>query len=79
MNLVQEFVNNLRAASGVVSTLVVMGAAEGIVSYRGISKLFFHGGHIEIKKTWAKSPLQRMGFVKRKCSTFGKILLARFD
>ena len=71
--------NNLRAASGVVNTLVVIGAAEEIVSYRDISKLSSHGGHIEITKTWAKSLLQRMGFVKRKCSTSGKISLARFD
>ena len=77
--LVQEFVNNLRAASGVVNSLVVMGATEAIVSHRDISKLFFHGGHIEITKTWAKSLLQRMGFVKRKCSTSGKISLVRFD
>ena len=77
--LVQEFVNNLRAASGVVNTLVVMAVAEGIVSHRDVSKLSSHGGHIEIKKSWAKSLLQRMGFVKRKCSTSGKISLARFD
>lgn len=71
--------NSLRAASGVVNTLVVMGAAKGIMSYRDISKLSSHGGHIEITKTWAKSLLQRMGFVKRKYSTSGKILLAWFD
>ena len=65
--------NNLRATSGVVNTLVVMGAAEGIVSYHDISKLSSHGGHIKITKTWVKSLLQKMGFVKRKCSMSGKI------
>ena len=77
--LVQEFVNNLGAASGVVNTTIVMGGAEGIVSYRDISKLSSHGGHIEITKSCAKSLLQRMGFVKRKCSTLGKIPVTRFD
>ena len=56
-----------------------MGAAEEIVSYRDISKLSSHGGHIEITKTWAKSLLQRMGFVKKKSSMSGKISLAQFD
>lgn len=76
---VQEFVNNLRAANGVVNRLVVMGAAEGIISHRDVSKLSSHGGHIEITKSWAKSLLNRMGFVKRRCSTSGKISLAQFD
>ena len=56
-----------------------MGAAEGIISHRDVSKLSSHGGHIEITKSWAKSLLSRMGLVKRKCSTSGKISLARFD
>ena len=74
--LVREFVNNLRAAGGAVNTTIVMGAAEGIVSYHDASKLSSHGGHIEITKSWAKSILRRMGFVKRKCSTSGKISVA---
>ena len=78
-SLVQEFLINLRAADGVVNTTVVMGAAEGIISYRDISKLSLHGGHIDITKSWAQSLLRWMGFVKRKCSTSGKITMARFD
>ena len=72
---VQEFANNLWAANGVVNRLVVMGAAEGIISHRDVSKLSSHGGHIKITKSWAKSLLNRMGFVKRKCSTSGKIIM----
>ena len=71
--------NNLRAANGVVNRVVVMGAAEGIVCHRDVSKLSSHGGHIEITKSWAKSLLTRMGFVKRKCSTSGKLSIAQFD
>ena len=36
-SLVQEFILNLRAASGVVNTTVIIGAAEGIISYRDAS------------------------------------------
>ena len=78
-SLVQEFILNLRAASGVVNTTVVMGAAEGIISYGDASKLSSHGGHVNICKSWAQSLLRRMRFVKRKCSTSGKISMAQFD
>ena len=66
-SLVKEFISYLRAAGGVVNTTVVRGAAEGIISYRDVSKLSSHGDHINITKSWAQSLLRRMGFVKRKC------------
>ena len=78
-SLVQEFIVNLRAAGGVINTAIIRGAAEGIISYRDVSKLSSHGGHIDITKSWAQSLLRRMGFVKRKCSTSGKISVAKFD
>ena len=56
-----------------------MAAAEGIISARNISKLSSHGGHIVITKSWARSLLSRMGYVKRKCSTSGKIPPTRFE
>ena len=49
----------------VVNTIVVMAAAEGTISARNISKLSSHGGHIVITKSWARSLLSRMGYVKR--------------
>jgi len=66
-------------AGKVVNTLVVMAAAQGIIAARDISKLVSRGGHIQITKTWARSLLARMGFVKRKYSTSGKIPLAHFE
>ena len=54
---VQECIEATRAVGGVINTAVVMGAAEGIISARDISKLSSHGGHITITKTWAKSLL----------------------
>ena len=76
---VQEYIQSLREANGVINTVVVMAAAEGIVSARDFSKLSSHGGHILITKSWARSLLNRMGYVKRKCSTSGKIPSAQFE
>ena len=72
---VQEYVESLRKANGSVNTLVVMGAAEGIVGARDISKL----QQIEITKSWARLLLIRMGYVKRKCTTSGKLPPRLFD
>ena len=74
-----EFVNNLRAGNGVVNRFVVMGAAEGNVWHCDVLKLSSHGRLIEITKSWEKSLLTRMGFVKRMCSTSGKLSIAQFD
>ena len=76
---VPEYIQFLREVNGVINTVVVMAAAEGIISARDISKLSSHGGHIVITKSWARSLLNRMGYVKRKCSTFGKIPPAQFE
>jgi len=48
---VQEHVESLRIVNGSVNRLVVMGAAEGIVGVRDISKL----QQIKIIKSWARS------------------------
>ena len=76
---VQDYINALRKVGGVVSTTIVMAAANGIIAARNPALLTQHGGHIEITKAWAKSLFQRMGYVKRKCSNAGKITVARFE
>ena len=78
---VQEYniISSLRVTGGVVNTAIVMGAAEGIASARDASKLVSHGGHIDINKSWAKSFLKRMGYVKRKASNAGKVPAAEFE
>ena len=75
---VQQYVQALRTA-GVVNTTIVMAAAMGIVSARDPTKLTSHGGHINITKTWAKSLLGRMGYVKRKCSNAGKVTVTHLE
>ena len=77
---VQEYVSSLRIAGGVVNTVVVRAAAEGMISARDITKLTSHGEHIIIiTKSWAMSLLNRMGYVKRKASTSGKIPQSQYE
>lgn len=66
------YVQSFWWTSGVVNTIVVMAAAEGIISAKNMSMLISHGEHIVITKNWARSLLSRMGYVKQKCSTSGK-------
>ena len=81
---VQEYIESLRLTGTAVNTTVVMGAAEGIVAARDVTKLRqhdgkFYGGHINITKSLARSLLNQMGYVKRKCSTAGKCTISEFD
>ena len=76
---VQDYMNALRKVGGVVSTTIVMAAANGIIAARNPALLTQHGGHIETTKAWAKLLFQRMGYVKRKCSNAGKITVAHFE
>ena len=76
---VQDYVSAMRTVGGVINTAIVMAAAEGIVSAHDVAKLSSRGGHIHITKTWAQSLLNRMGYVKRKCSNAGKVSVTRFE
>jgi len=76
---VQEYVSSLRIVGGVVNTVVVRAAAEGIIFARDITKFSSHGGHINITKSWAMSLLNRMGYVKRKASASGKIPQSQYE
>ena len=62
-----------------MNTTVVMAGAQGIILSRDAAKLQLHGGHINITKSWARSLLIRMGFVKRKCSNAGKVPVEMFQ
>ena len=76
---VQDYINALRVAGGVVNTAIVQAASLGIIAARDPGLLREHGGHIEITKAWAKSLLKRMGYVKRKGSNAGKITVSQFN
>ena len=75
---VQEYIEAMRAAGGVVSMAIVMAAAVGIVSSCDVTKLSLHGEYVNITKTWAKSLLKQMGYVKKKGSNAGKMSPTQF-
>ena len=76
---VQDYIQGMRTVGGVVNTTIVLAAAEGIITARDQSLLVQNGSHIKLTKSWAKSLLKRMGYVKRKCSNDGKISVFRFE
>ena len=76
---VQDYIKSLRMAGGVVNCTIVMAAANGIIKAKDINRLSSHGGNIVITKAWARSLLNRMNYVKRKCSNAGKVLLPNFE
>ncbi len=66
---VQAYLRKLREGGGVVSARIAMAAARGLLNSCDRGSLVEYGGHIDITRSWAYSLLQRMGFVKRKCTT----------
>ena len=76
---VSKYITALRDAAGVVNTAIVVAAAEGIVAAADRSLLRQHGGTLVLTKSWAKSLMIRMGFVKRKGSTAAKLPVAQFE
>lgn len=76
---VRDYIQGMRTVGGVVNTAIVLAAAEGIITARDQSLLLKNGGHIQLTKSWAKSLLHRMGYVKRKCSNAGKVSIFRFE
>ena len=49
-----------------------MAVGEGIIKNHNSSLLECNGGHIVLTKTWAKSILDRLGYVKRQASSKAK-------
>ena len=54
-------------------------AAKGVILSRNRALLQEYGGHITIEKSWARSLLTRMNFVKRKGSSAAKLPPTDFD
>ena len=64
---------------GIVNTAITLGVAEGIVKNADSNLLVMNGGHIVLTKSWAKSLLSRMGFVKRRGTTTAKTDVKNFE
>ena len=56
----------IRDEGGVINSTIVMATARGILKDQNSGLLAEHGGSVNITKTWAKSLLNRIGWVKRK-------------
>ena len=78
-NQVKEYIRSLREAGAVINSAIVMGVAEGIVKNDDSNKLMCNGGHISITKPWAKSVLNRLGYVKRRSSSKAKVTVPEFE
>lgn len=65
----QKYLYVLRENGAVINTQIVIAAGKSIII--GIDKTLLskNGGHLNLTKSWAKSLLQRMNFVKRRGST----------
>ena len=71
----QAYVESIRKLGGVVNTAIVLGGAEAIIADRDRTLL----DTLAPGKDWAKSLLSRMGYVKRKATTKGKVAVETFE
>jgi len=76
---VEQYLKMLRDKGGMVNTALTMACAEGFVTNHDSNLLTTNGGYITTTKDWAKSLLQRMGFVERRASTSARITPDVFD
>ena len=76
---VQRYIIALRDKGAVINTSIVLACAEGLIKNHDSNLLASNGGHIALTKSWGKSLLKRMGFVKRRVSTSAKISVTNFE
>ena len=62
-----------------VNSAIIVAGAEGIIKSYDSNLLKENGGHIACSKSWAKSFLGCLGYVKRRASTKAKVTVADFD
>ena len=76
---VQVIIRSMRDGGAVVNTSIAIAVATGVARKRDRSLLKDNGGHLELTKSWGKSLLHRMGFVKRKGNTKCKVPVECFE
>ena len=76
---VKSYIKDLRGKGGNVDTTVVIACTEAMVNRVDKRLLKDNGGRIDLSKTWAKSLLQRIGYVKRKATTSAKVEPSHFE
>ena len=73
------YIEVIPEGGGVINTAIVIAAATGMLQKRDPASLASNGGHITLKKSWAKYFLQTMNYVKRKSTTKAGIAVRNFD
>ena len=76
---VQSYLLAVREGGGRVTTDLAIAAGTGLVRKKDSNLLAKNGGHIALTRDWARSLLDRMGFVKRKANTKVKVLVEDFE
>ena len=76
---VKCYIKDARAAGTPIDTAVVMASGEATVRKTDKNLLKDNGGPIDITKTWAKSLLSRLGFVKRKANSTAKVEPSHYE
>ena len=76
---VRSYLIALRERGGVVNTAIVLACADGIVKSNDSNLLACNGGHVVFTRSWGKSILRRMGFVKRRASTTAEVMVKNFE
>ena len=76
---VQRFVRAIRKTGGVVSTRTVIATAKRLFKKANPPILAEYGGPLKLEKSWARSVLQRMNFVKSKGTKSAKHAPADFE
>ena len=76
----QEYIKELCKRGLPINTAVVVTSTQGIVMNRNADLLSSSGaGGIKLTSNWAKSLLNRMGYVKRKACSKAKVDVAQFE
>ena len=75
---VQKYIKELRSRGTAVNSSVVIAAAEGIVMNKDANILCENCG-IKLTEDWAKSLLNRMGYVKRRACRKAKVDVEHFE
>ena len=72
------YIRYMRKRGTAVNSSVVIAAAEGVIMNKDANLLRENGG-IKLTEEWAKSLLDRMGYVKRKACSKAKINVEHFE
>ena len=73
------YIEVIREGGGVINTAIVIAVATGMLQKRDPASLASNGGHITLKKSWAKYFLHTMNYVKQKSTTKAGIAVRNFD